>query len=141
MTRLVLLRQSNAEKDEVDVALAESGAQIYRVNSTSDALTALSRDRTLVDAAVIESTNSEEVLQFLRILRNDSSSQNVPVILFRMRPTLIPRGMAVYEFMSKNRHLMDIDRCVTVSEHGVDELLRAIQSCVVRVTSKKKVNP
>ncbi len=131
-TRILLLRENEVTNDTIDKALSESGAWVQRVSSTSDALSTVSRDGAHIDVALIENTRNEDLLEFLRILHSDTAAKNVPLIVFRTAPSLIPREMAVYDFLNKNRHVLGIECCITVSEVGLEKLLQAIQSSVLR---------
>lgn len=131
-TRILLLREREEQAtDAVDEALRSSGAAVRNVWSTSDALLSLDHAAANIDVALIETTNHPDLLEFIRIVRKDDKLCDVPIILFRLAPSLLPKEMAIYDFIEKNRRVLNISGCLTISEVGTDELLRTVQFCVM----------
>lgn len=131
-TRILLLRERDEQaSDALDAALKSSGAIVKNVWSASDALVALCDSEANLDVALIETTNHPDLLEFIRIVRKDDKLRDVPIILFRLAPSLLPKEMAVYDFLDKNRRVLNISNCLTISEVGVDELIRSVQFCVM----------
>ncbi|MBZ0185178.1 MAG: hypothetical protein K8F91_02925 [Candidatus Obscuribacterales bacterium] len=131
-TKVLLLRESEERAgDLVDEALKSGGVSVRNVWSTSDALIALSEDEPSIEIVLIETTNHPELLEFIRMVRKGIKQSDVPIILFRLAPSLLPRDMAIYDFLKKNQRILNISNCLTISDVGVDELLRAVQFSVM----------